>query len=631
MAADTAEPREGRRRKPKGTVLRPPGFVVFAGFLLLVGLVWWLYADRWVERGVEETGASLMGAKVDLESVDLRPTEGRVRMTGLQVTNPDRPMKNLFEAEEIVGDVMLEPLLQKKVVVQQLTVTGVRFDTDRESSGALENPDPEAGALWREVNGWADQVRIPELSLESLGGVVRTEAISPDSLATVRYAQSAVLRADSLHVAWTTEAATLDPRPRIDSLQVVLDRLEAFRLTPLNAVQLPGLIRDGRGAVARVTSLQEELRAFDAMVRTGLGTLELEQGTLDRLREQDLRYARSLLDIPSLDAPTISPALFGSTALAWLKPVLYWAQAAERFLPPGLDPRNRPGPSRARAEGTTFDFREGAEYPAFLLEQGDLGVVLGGDGSVAGSYTATLRGLTSSPAQLGRPMEISIGRTEGTRGPGGIALSAVLDHTGEIIRDSVSLSMTGVGLPSVSIEAFGGALDLGEGQAGFSVLREGGRIEARLRWRSDELEWVGGGTVGAGAEVPTADSAVQILPEIGSEAWAQRLVVRTLAGLGSVELDMAIVGSLESPELRVSSNLGAAVAASLRREVGAEIDAAEARLRAEVDGYIEPLVSSAFGRLDELTGVAERVAGQAVEVEEVRRRLEERVRELAGG
>lgn len=636
---------KGREKLAKRKVLRPPGLAVFGVFVLLVMAAWWLFADSLVERSVEDAGAYLTGARVDLETADVRPMDGVVSLTGLQVANPDQPMKNLLEADEITAELMLGPLLEKKVVVRRLDIRGVRFGTDRETSGALENPDAEAGQLYRNVNAWADQVDLPELSLENLGGTVRTEAIDADSLATIRYARRTLERSDSMRTAWQAELESLDPRPRLDSLQTVAQRLEDFRPSLANATQLPGLIRDGRAALQRITSLEDEIQALDDDVRQGLTSLALNQETLAELRAQDLAYARSLLDIPTLDAPTISPALFGGTALGWMKPVLYWAQRAERFLPPGLDPRRRPGADRVRAAGTTFDFRQGAEWPDFLVQEGDLDMVLSGTGPAAGSYRATIQDLTTAPALLGRPMELSLARDEAAQGPGSISLRAVLDHTGEVLRDSADFAIRGFGLPVVPVEGFGGGLDLGLGEASFSASRVGDRIDARMRWSTDDVSWVTAD--GMAAAVAPGDSTAesedpgsapsleaslrQIQGEVGSAEWGRSLVRNTLAGLQRVELEMGISGTLESPELTVSSNLGAAVAEALRREVGREIDAAEERIRAEVNAQIQPVVGQARERLAELeAGVAQRVGAERAEVEELRRRLEERIGELVG-
>jgi uncharacterized protein (TIGR03545 family) len=605
----------------KSRVLRPPGLVVFAVFVLLVALLWWLFAERIVQRGVEATGESLVGARVELESVDLRPTEGSIRMTRLQVANPEAPMSNLIEAEEILVDLMLEPLLTRKVVVQDMVMRGIRFNTPRETSGALENPDPEAGRLWRDVNAWADEVRagIPELSLETLTGAVRTEAISADSLRTVQYARTVLARADSMRSAWEERVEAMDPRPRIDSLRSVVERVEAFRPTPLNALQIPDLLRDARGALENLTNLQTEVVELDETVREGVSSLGIGPETIAELRAQDLAYARSLLNIPSLDAPSITPALFGGTALTWLKPVLYWAQQAERFLPPGLDPRRRPGPQRARAEGTTVEFPGRAEYPAFLVQRGELGMIIGGTGLAAGAYTAVVRGLTSTPSLLGEPMVIELGRTEGAQGPEGLRLSAVLDHTGQPIRDQAALALDGVRLPELDFGPLGGSLSLGHGASTFALQRVGNRIDAELQFVSTDLGWSRPG------------AATGPAPQIGTADWARDLVWQTLTGIERVELGMGLEGTIESPQISVTSNLGEAVAASLRRELGEQIQQAEARLREEVESRIQPVVQDARSSVQSVQAeVADRVAAQRAEVEELRARLEAEIEQLTG-
>ncbi|HET9947947.1 MAG TPA: TIGR03545 family protein [Longimicrobiales bacterium] len=602
-------------------VLRPPGLVIFAVVVLLIGLLYWLFADRIVKGVVEATGESLVGARVELESVDLRVTEGSVRMTGLQVANPNAPMTNLMEAGEIAVDLLLGPLLEKKVVVQNLVVTGVRFGTPREESGALEDPPPGSGALWERVSSWADAVELPELSFDALTGVVRTEALDADSLRTVQYARQVAARADSLRGAWEERLASLDPRPRIDSLRSVVERLEQFQPSPANAAQVPGLLDQGRQALSSLTSLQTEVGALDDAVREGLTTIDVGPETLAELREADLAYARGLLDLPSLDAPSISPAIFGETALAWLTPVLFWVHTAEQYLPPGLDPRRRPGPRRARAEGITVEFPGRARYPSFWLQEGELGLEIGGGGLAAGAYSARVSGISTAPSLTGEPMAIQVGREQGVEGPTGLSLAAVLDHTSEVVRDSVALDLAGVTLPEIDLPGLGGGLDLGAGETSFSLRREGDQLDARLEWTSTDVSWLR-------PDAPAGGAA----PAVGTAAWAEDLVWRTLAGIERVELAMGLEGDISSPSVSVESNLGQAVADALRRELGAQIEEAEARLREEVDARVQPLVQDARARVEAIqTGVAEQVGAQRQELEQLHAQLEQRIAELTSG
>ncbi|MDH5588472.1 MAG: hypothetical protein OEZ37_00360 [Gemmatimonadota bacterium] len=624
----------------KGRVIRTSGLGVFALVAVAAGLLWWMFLDEGVRRGIEETGASVVGARVDLAHVDVRASDGSIRLEGLQVANPDAPMTNLIEAEEISVDLLVPPLLEKKVVVESFVMRGVRFGTPREVSGALENPDPESGALWRQVNSWADQVQIPTLSLEGLGGTVDVAGIDADSLPTVRHARALTAATDSMRSAWEERARSLDPRPRLDSARALVERLESFRLTPLNALQAPGLVRSGQGTLSTLTTLEDDLAALDGSVKEGVASLQSGAGAFSGLRAEDFAYARGLLHLPSFDAPEISPALFGSTAVLWLKPVMYWARTAERFLPPGLDPRQRPGPKRARAEGTTVAFPGKATYPSFLLQEGEVGLEIGGSGAGAGAYTAHVRGLSSAPSLVNRPVEISVARDGARVGPVGLSLDAVLDHTGETIRDSVALRMDGVSLPAIELGALGGTLHLGDGSSTLQLARVGENIRARMRWTANAVTWSGGATPPSGAPAPSPDTlpgdpagvagvAGGLLGESGSPEWARAFVWRSLTGIRNVELEMSLEGTLDQPRLSISSNLGEAVARSLQEALGEEVAAAEARVRAEVERQARPHVESARSRVEAArTEVAGRIDSQRQEAEALRTRLESRLEEL---
>src|SRR5437667_9513120 len=59
----------------------------------------------------------------------------RVEVRGLTVASPFEPLENLLQADLLVADLEPLPLLEKKLVIDRLAATGLRFGTPRQSDG----------------------------------------------------------------------------------------------------------------------------------------------------------------------------------------------------------------------------------------------------------------------------------------------------------------------------------------------------------------------------------------------------------------------------------------------------------------------------------------------------------------
>jgi uncharacterized protein (TIGR03545 family) len=582
-------------------------------FLGLVIVVWLLLLDTIVRKSVEAVGAEIVGARVDVEEADVRLGDGAITLRGLQVANPDAPMTNLFEAEEIVAQVRVAPLLEKKIFVDTMAIRGVRFGTERETSGALERPSQTNTAVRRQVAAWADRVRVPSFSLDGLGSTVNVSAIQPESLATPALVRGITTTVDSARSQWGSALRALNPGPIIDSARALVNRLQGASLRSLGPAGLVSTVRSGQSTVDGLTTLRASVTSLEQDVTNGMGSLRDQAGALGDARGRDLAYARSLLRIPSLEAPDISPALFGDLALTRLLPVLSWLALAQEYLPPGLDPRRRAGPQRARRAGTTVDFPAQGGYPRFTLAFGEIGLEIEGSGAGAGLYQAQIRGLSTGPALYGEPLVLAAARTGGAAGPDAVRLNVLLDHVTENVRDSVSLSLAGVPLPSVSLPALGARLDLGRGVTDLAFSRRGDSVSGRWFWRSPRVSW----------ERLTDQQAGDVRGRVENLLW------RAVSGIRDVEIELRFSGNVAGPRLAIRSNVGTAISTSLRRELQGEIADAERQVRARVNTLVAGPMRDARRRLNTLENeVQDLVAQRRVQLDAVKADLEARLSEL---
>jgi uncharacterized protein (TIGR03545 family) len=513
-----------------------------------------------------------------------------------------------------VGSAFIElevlPLLQKKVIIKRITVANVQTGTTRAVSARPVPRDTSAG-VFAEAQQFAKRVKVPLMSLIPLDSL-KAVVLNPMDLKAVQAAVALGEEADSVKKMLDGGYASLNLQPTMDSSAALVTRLQGVNIRTLGLDDARTAVADIRRTAAKVDSAKRRVDKLVTDAKRSLDSLQALASALDDARRDDYATARGLLRLPSFDAPEIGSALFGAETMARFQKAVYWAALARKYTPPGLLPKESPGPKRRRMAGTTVHFVAPKAYPRFLLRRADLN--LKGVGAEQVNYALAAADITTDPGITGRPMLFVARRNSRAAAGDSLRVVGSLDHTGAMPRDVVTAYMSGVSLPVIALPMLPYSLDPGKGIA-----------EMRLRLEGDRLS--GSWTVQSSAVTWRPDST-RVKPLNTMES----MVARALTGIHDLQLTTEISGTLTAPRLSVRSNIDRVVAERMRAVAGEAIAAAEAKLRAQVDKLVEEKSAPVKAKVASIRAESEKQLDEArTRLDEEKKKLEERLKTLSGG
>jgi uncharacterized protein (TIGR03545 family) len=400
----------------------------------------------------------------------------------------------------------------------------------------------------------------------------------------------------------------------VDSARALATRLRGTDPRKLGLEGTRRAIEDTRASLERLEEAEQRVNDLERQVQGGVGSLAGGLRSLDEARKKDYAFARSLLQLPTFSAPEIGEAFFGKVSIDRFQQALYYTELARRYMPPGLLPKQDPGPKRLRASGTTVRFPREQDWPKFLMQLGRVDLEIGGDSPLRGAYEAVIQGLTSDPTLYGKPTLVRTSRTAEGSAVAAIDVSAVIDHVNpERVRDSASARLRGVELPRLDVPGLPFRLNPGRGAARLDFALRNDQLSGRWSLSSDQVAWA-------------LDSAGRSLNQLEGLVW------RVVSGLEELSVDARVSGGLRSPKLAVSSNLDRAIAERLQAVIGEEIAKAEKMVRAKVDSVVAERVEPVRRQIADVRSQAEsRVASEQKRLADVERELQAELKRLTGG
>ena len=610
--ADGAPPADQAPRAVRPRLIRWEGLIPLALLLVLVSAFWIIFGDRVVRQTAAEAATKTLGTQVDIASLDVREAESSIELRGLAIADPFDPRRNVIAAERIRVELDPVPLLEKKLIIRNLVVSGIRLGTTREEPARRVDDGGFAATTLRGLREWAAKYRHPVLALTPID-TIRQLVLDPSQLGTVRAATALTARTDSVRGVVEAGWRGLDLRGTLDSSEALVRRLSGTNPRTLGIDGTRRAVGDVRRVLRQIDETRTRVEALQREARSGVALLDAGVGSLDDARRADYAFARGLLKIPSLEGPQIGGALFGPVTLDRYQQVVYWAELAQKYMPPGLRPQAREGPERLRAAGATVAFPKARAYPDFHLQAGALDFALA-DGAAAGRYVAQVRDLTTAPALVGRPARFTATRDAAGAALGSLHVGAVIDHTSGRNRDSVSAVGSDIALPGFALPGLPLRVEPGKGTSRLDFVRNGNLVAARWTIRSSDVRW-------------RTDSA-----RVRGVNPLEALVGRVVSGLRELEVTARLTGELHAPQIAISSNLDRAVGDRVSEVAGEEIARAEARARAAVDRIVEERTVPVRARVAGLRAESERrIEEGRRRLAEERQRLQAQLQALTGG
>lgn len=363
---------------------------------ILVGLVWAFFQygfDPLVRQGMIYSGQRAARAKVEVAGLTTTFFSPSLSASNIAVADRKHPGTNLVEFTDLRGNVELHPLLKKSFIVEEATVSGLKWGTKRADSGLLPGEEPDLST--DNDSEMLDKVKQELLSRgkDWLAGLADRAKLDfdPNQFETVRLGKE-------LEERWPKEFGNYDAA--LDELKARIEELrKSVKVKGGN--ELEKIERYGKAA-QEAEQVLRELEQFRVKIGQTMKQAEEDLQALNEAKGQDFKKIKEKADLLHLNPDEVTELLLGPELTNRLETTISWIKFLRERIQLATD---EPKPERMRGETIFFSRKE--ELPLLLIRL----LNVDGEGEFSGErlkFKGTVSGVTTNPKIHNKPIVIRL-------------------------------------------------------------------------------------------------------------------------------------------------------------------------------------------------------------------------------
>jgi len=564
-------------------IFRWSGLLGFIITVALIGAFWILLAGTLIKHGIEYAGTEAVGAEVDLTgaSVGIAPLE--LRLKRLQVTDPSQPENNMVEFQSAVANLNFWKLMMGQIVINEMSIDGLKFDTKRERPGKVKTRTAEAST---------------ETAKEKAVKALNKMGIELPSVASILDKEPLLItsRSEELKTSYTEEKAKLETLqgklPDKKQLQQYQERTK--KLTegkPKDVAEFNQRKQDLDKLKAEIKETKKTLTNAKDEVQQSRKTLQTKLSQLKAAPGEDWRRLSDKYSLSQGGALNLSGLLFGNKVQNWSSQALYWYGLAKPYLgKTGSSEEEESKPQRA--SGRYIRFPSNDPTPDFLVREARIQVAL-----PFGDVMGQLKNVTDQPEILGRPATLKIDADK-LKGAQRLVVDGTFDHVApEKAKDTLQFKLTALNLDEVKLasqESFPLQLAHAVSNLQGDITLSGNNINADFSGQFSQAKFAAEAKEGLAGEIAKAITAID-----------------------KFNIDGGITGTLGAPKFSFSSDLDKRLGEQVQKRIRAKQAEFEQKLRTALEERIAGPQGEYVGKLNDMQLLQTSIQGQIDEYDKL--------------
>lgn len=538
--------------------------LLFLAVLLFVMSV--IFTDRWLERGLENLGATIAGAKVEIDHLDFSLIGLHIRWDSLQVADVNDTWKNIITTGDCEFNVALMPLLRKCVIIDKIQVTNIQSGTPRTSDGKLRRSKKAGRTQPGHFEKMIAQLENQVTASPAWDAAIAFKSLNIDSVLNVleiytpRKIDSLYQVFDSRYTMWDSTFNNLNLGQAYSGMRSQLESIRPNEIRTLTELTTT------LATIDRIRDDADSLRNWVKTTKTELmKSLDESSQALKRVDDwiqEDYSRALTKAKLPDFSKHKLGQILFGARTVEQVRQILNVAERARNFssrFQAGKPKKEKP----PRLKGQTIHFPCGVVYPELWIKE----IILSGKTKDKVGLEGRITHLVSNQKAIGQPTAFAIG---GIRGDGAeLTVDATFSYLSNIPKEVFSIKMTNAPVGHFKLaDSKWLPQQIKRGKIGlFSALE------------------LSGDTLRSNIELEGQEMLFEFSTE--SRNPLERAFRTIISNTPTIDVHAKIFHQAGDLQFSLDSNLDDMFAGQLRALAGAEIDKAKSRVMREVDQRIE--------------------------------------------